>query len=184
MSWTTPKTWQLNEILTSSDMNTYVSDNTNYLYGRRVDATLITWELANNTGYTNFIRDAWRTVPITNEYGDADGNVTIDTANDRFTLAAGTYVIMAGLGFAATTRRALRIYNHTDSVVSGVNQGLAHSSEAGMTLTTIITIGGSKTFEVQVYPNGADFSANHLAHTVNSGGNEHWMHCTIIKISD
>ena len=31
MAWTTPKTW-ISEILTSNDMNTYLTDNTQYLY--------------------------------------------------------------------------------------------------------------------------------------------------------
>ena len=31
MPWTTPKTW-ISEVLTSDDMNTYLSDNTQYLY--------------------------------------------------------------------------------------------------------------------------------------------------------
>ena len=31
MAWTTPKTW-VSEVLTSNDMNTYLSDNTQYLY--------------------------------------------------------------------------------------------------------------------------------------------------------
>ena len=31
MAWTTPKTWT-SEVLTSEDMNTYLSDNTQYLY--------------------------------------------------------------------------------------------------------------------------------------------------------
>lgn len=30
MSWTTPKTWASGDILTASDMNTYVRDNTDY----------------------------------------------------------------------------------------------------------------------------------------------------------
>lgn len=31
MTWTTPKTWVTGDVLTASDMNTYVRDNTNYL---------------------------------------------------------------------------------------------------------------------------------------------------------
>lgn len=31
MAWTTPKTW-VSEVLTSNDMNTYLSDNTQFLY--------------------------------------------------------------------------------------------------------------------------------------------------------
>ena len=34
MSWTNPKTWSFGEILTSTDMNTYVRDNTSELFAR------------------------------------------------------------------------------------------------------------------------------------------------------
>lgn len=33
MTWTLPKTWNVGDVLTSTDMNTYVRDNSNYLYG-------------------------------------------------------------------------------------------------------------------------------------------------------
>jgi hypothetical protein len=33
VAWTTPKTWAVNSAATSSDQNTYVRDNTNFLYG-------------------------------------------------------------------------------------------------------------------------------------------------------
>lgn len=46
MAWTSPKTWALNELLTSADMNTYLTDNTAYLYdtldGALTDITDIT----------------------------------------------------------------------------------------------------------------------------------------------
>ena len=32
MAWTTTKTWSGSEVLTAPDINTYVSDNTDYLY--------------------------------------------------------------------------------------------------------------------------------------------------------
>ena len=31
MTWTTPKTWSFQEVLTAADMNTYVRDNSNHL---------------------------------------------------------------------------------------------------------------------------------------------------------
>jgi hypothetical protein len=34
VAWTSPKTWSFGEILTSTDMNTYVRDNTLALFGR------------------------------------------------------------------------------------------------------------------------------------------------------
>jgi hypothetical protein len=32
MAWTSPKTWSFGEVLTSTDMNTYVRDNTEFLF--------------------------------------------------------------------------------------------------------------------------------------------------------
>lgn len=34
MAWSTPKTWNVGDVLTASDMDTYVRDNTNFLYQR------------------------------------------------------------------------------------------------------------------------------------------------------
>lgn len=52
-SYTTPKTWSTNEILTSPDMNTYVRDNTEYLYERVQSGTAgFTLTAANATGGT------------------------------------------------------------------------------------------------------------------------------------
>jgi hypothetical protein len=36
VAWTNPKTWSFGEILTSTDMNTYVRDNTEFLFERGV----------------------------------------------------------------------------------------------------------------------------------------------------
>ena len=36
MAWTNPKTWSFGEVLTSTDMNTYVRDNTEFLFDRVV----------------------------------------------------------------------------------------------------------------------------------------------------
>jgi hypothetical protein len=35
MAWTSPKTWNTNDVLTSTDMDTYVRDNPNYLLSGR-----------------------------------------------------------------------------------------------------------------------------------------------------
>lgn len=38
--WTTPKTWNVGDVLTAADMNTYVRDNTSYLHDPIVDYTV------------------------------------------------------------------------------------------------------------------------------------------------
>jgi hypothetical protein len=42
VAWTNPKTWSFGEILTSTDMNTYVRDNTDELRSNAADASFLT----------------------------------------------------------------------------------------------------------------------------------------------
>jgi hypothetical protein len=61
MSWTTPKTWATGEVLTSSDMNTYVRDNTAALreFGGALVGRSTNLNVADNTNTTV----TWGTTP-------------------------------------------------------------------------------------------------------------------------
>lgn len=178
MAWTTPKTWAAG-VLLSSDLNTHVRDNLNYLYGRRTDSTVITYEGANGTTSISFTGAGWRTLPITNEYGDADSNVTIDTANDRFTLPAGTYLVQISTGRLSAGFNAIRLYNFTDSIQVGT-QGLVGSTTGlGSSGQVIVTIASSKVFEAQMW-----ISTTSTIAAITSGATECFAQIYIQKISD
>jgi len=49
MAWTIPKTWNVGDVLTSTDLNTYVRDNSSFLYG---DTNEVAVTIAS--GWANF----------------------------------------------------------------------------------------------------------------------------------
>jgi hypothetical protein len=61
MAWTTPKTWTTGEVLTSSDMNTYVRDNLSHLnqFGGALVARSTNLNVADSTNTTV----TWGTTP-------------------------------------------------------------------------------------------------------------------------
>lgn len=61
MAWTTPKTWNADEVLTASDMNTYVRDNTEALRNRESDD----YVLDGGTDYT-YALATWADIDSTN----------------------------------------------------------------------------------------------------------------------
>lgn len=74
MAWTTPKTW-VSEVLTSNDMNTYLSDNTQYLYDE-LTATVVKQIDTQTTEYS--------TTSTTSVAIDAtDLNVTLTLSGDK-----------------------------------------------------------------------------------------------------
>lgn len=65
MAWTTPKTWNELDTLTSADMNTYVRDNVGYAKGRPVAAASRLNRTPFNTTSTVFTDLPTATVDIT-----------------------------------------------------------------------------------------------------------------------
>jgi hypothetical protein len=53
VSFTTPKTWSFGEVLTATDMNTYVRDNTQFLFDRGIEFEVA----ASNTVNLDFSSD-------------------------------------------------------------------------------------------------------------------------------
>jgi len=61
VSFTTPKTWAFGEVLTSTDMNTYVRDNTEELFDRDTDASLLTAGTVSQDRLPVLARQSFRT---------------------------------------------------------------------------------------------------------------------------
>lgn len=88
MAWTTPKTW-VSEILTSNDMNTYLSDNTQFLYDQ------VTAPLAE-FAYTRVAAVDYSTTSTT--------NVDIDSTNMSTTLTTSGGDLL--VNFVGSIRRS------------------------------------------------------------------------------
>ena len=101
-----------------------------------------------------FTSGAWRTRDLNTEISDADGIVSI--SSNQFTLATGTYTIEWEAPAAySVNHHSTRLYNSTDASV----EQLGSSEFANSSFSTIsygkdvVTISGSKTFEIQHFAN-------------------------------
>ncbi len=108
---------------------------------------------AYDTHGGTFTSGAWRTRDLNTEVSDADGIVSI--ASNQFTLQAGTYTIEWRTNVLEVNEAQTRLYNITDSSVTGV--GMQEYTSSGNTVSSLMqgyavtTISGAKVFEVQAY---------------------------------
>ena len=131
MAWNTPKTWSVGDVLTASEMNTYVRDNTGFLNAppscRAYNSAAIS--INNNTiTALTFNSERW----------DTDSIHSTVTNTERLTATtAGIYHIYGSVAFAAnsTGDRALYIYLSGSVIYSSMRVGAA----TGRTICTIST---------------------------------------------
>ena len=98
-----------------------------------------------------FTSGAWRTRDLNAELSDPDGIVSI--SSNQFTLAAGSYLVVASAPALGVNNHKLKIYNITDSadVQIGTSE-YAHASDYSTKRSFVssrFTISGSKVFEIQ-----------------------------------
>jgi hypothetical protein len=64
MGWTSPKTWSTNDVLTSTDMDTYVRDNSLYVHSGRPNARTV----RDNAASYQTASTAWTLVDVINGF--------------------------------------------------------------------------------------------------------------------
>ena len=148
MAWNTPKTWAVGDILTASDMNTYVRDNTDFLNAppsARVynDADI---SVANNTLVAlTFNTERWDTDTIHNT----------STNTNRLTCqTAGLYHIYGTVLFAAnaTGQRAVQIkLNGTTFIGGDMRVDAAASGGTRLTAVTEYSLSAADYVELVVF---------------------------------
>ena len=119
--------------------------------GKFASYAIICDQKSSNTAGGTFTTGAWQTRDLNTEISDPDGIVSI--SSNKFTLAAGTYLIKASAPGHRVNAHVIRLYNDTDSatVVHGTSEW-SHNSYATTTrsfLSTRFTISGTKVFEIQ-----------------------------------
>jgi hypothetical protein len=146
MSWTTPKTWAVDELVTASALNSHLRDNLNYLFGRPKQSV----KRDNNVAYTT----------------TSTSFVDVDSTNLKLTLTlTGSSVL---IGFTAVPATVNNI-GFLDFAVDGARyasegtEGLAAvepNSYVPMTMTALITglSAGSHNFTVQWRVNGGSMA--------------------------
>lgn len=110
---------------------------------------------------------------LNTEVYDSSGIVSI--SSNQFPLAAGTYLLVERAPFYATGRARLRFYNATDA--AAVGYGVASYSTSGgdptqchPTVTAVVTITGTKAFELQYSAASASGGTNGLGVAESDAG--------------
>lgn len=183
MAWTAPKTWALGELLTSSDLNTYIRDNNLFLFDSLPKVAIIADVKSSGTDGGASVAGAWYGRDLNTKVSDPDGIVSI--ATNEFTLGAGTYWIEAKSNTHRINGSQIRIYNVTDSavVVTGLNvHGTSASQDSGATalVSGLVTIASSKAFAIE-YRCETSRSTDGLGHALG-WGDEKYTEVTIVKV--
>ena len=137
MPWTTPRTWVAGEILTASNMNTHVRDNTSWLgtdkpHCRvRNSAALL---IANTT-----------TTALTFDTEDFDVGAmhSTVTSTDRITVptgGAGAYLCGMGVDWATNSAGYRQIFIRTNGTTTIVAEALPVTTAAAICHQVIVTI--------------------------------------------
>lgn len=110
MAWTTPRSWQVGDVVTAAWMNTYVSDDLNALAaGPYCDL------YATAPGSTSSSVNVFTAIPFDTEVADTDTMHDTSTNTSRITATTGgLYLVSGGAGIvqqaAAVMRFAIAFY--------------------------------------------------------------------------
>ena len=121
-------------------------------FGKFASYAVIADVKGGNANGGTFTLGAWRTRDLNTELADADSIVSI--SSNQFTLAAGSYLIMASAPALRVSSHQLRLYNISSSaaVQSGnVEYAAGGSGKSGNTAraSARVVISGSTVFEIQ-----------------------------------
>lgn len=122
IAWTSPKTWGGSEVLTSVDINAYLSDNTEYLYDNCPETSGYTNQGTFTAQTNNRIEFGYLYIGITtSSYGSA-----AVTFNQAFAAAPAVMVTEGNLanapcraGAVGTGGFTLSVYNGSGGTMSG-----------------------------------------------------------------
>ena len=98
-----------------------------------------------------FTSGAWRVRTLNTEVYDPAGVVTLDAPNNRFTLGAGTYLLLGLMPAFEVINHRARIWNVTDTAALAYSQNArsAANTQTNALLLTVFTIAGDKVYQVE-----------------------------------
>jgi hypothetical protein len=85
MSWTTPRTWVVGEVLTAANLNTHVRDNLAWAAG----ASKLTARVNSTASWTHNGSGSYRSIDFTEEVWDPAGMHSTSSNNHRLTVPTG-----------------------------------------------------------------------------------------------
>lgn len=141
MAWNTPRTWATNEVLTSANMNTYVSDDLSWLGSVRPHCQVR--DATGPTGVASWVNPSWDaiTTNVGSMAGAGTGFVTATTA--------GFYLIGASCTFGSDGTAGVRALMLSSAATGGgtvycqSNTTVHGGNASGAVATTMLQMGAS-----------------------------------------
>ena len=152
MAYTTPKTWAVGNVLTASDMNTYVRDNAAFLYGPPSCR-------AYNDADISIANNSVTALTFNSERWDTDTMHDLSTNTGRLTCkTAGIYHIYANVQFAAndTGYRTCTIRLGGSTVIGAMSITEVSDVAQRLIVSTEYPLAVNDYVEVTVYQNSGD----------------------------
>ena len=159
-----------NRVFTLPDLADATLLTSNAALGKFASYAIICDQKTSGTHGGTFTSGSWRTRDLNTELADADGIVTI--SSNKFTLQAGTYLVVASAPAFRVDRHMIRMMNETDG--TAVEYGTSeHCDSSDITTTRSFlkarfTISGAKEFEIS---HRCQTTKSSDGFGVNSGGN-------------
>lgn len=162
MTWTTPKTFVSGDVLTASEMNTYVRDNTSDL----------------NTRLTTFESGGW--VPLGSGSGTASSVAMTEPTGERIfkvilivNKASGTHQVITTLN-AISTGYTGQFWNvASDAIAASTSQDYGSTTSWALTPNTTLAL---MYMELDISYHNSNNQANMLGRLVSSGAStSHWI---------
>lgn len=169
--WTTPPTFVVGQTVLAADLNTYIRDNTNFLYSPPCAKSSKTADI----GITD---STWTSTALGNVIYDTDG--ITNTSNGTFTIqTAGVYILTATCLFAtsSTNRREIRLNVNNGTLIAKQELGTPSSSHAsGLSVTAHQLMAQGDTVVAEVWQNSGS-TLNLLGSNVPLGYSlsAHWV---------
>jgi len=125
---------------------------------------IVTQNYTAAAGYTPaaFTANTRNKIALNTVVSDPDSVVTFSDVNDQITLAAGTYVIRARTGCIETSSTLFILRNSTDSTDTAAATAYyaqGYNAAGQIELETRVTIAGSKTYQLEIVPQAAGYTA-------------------------
>lgn len=153
MTWTTPRTWAVSELVTAALLNAHLRDNLLALYNRRLHMVAYCDQQVSGVAPASIPYGAFRTRVLNLELIDTGNYGAL--ASNQMTLQPGRYV---GIGISAQTgnqAHMLALYNVTGA---GYYPGLTTTGVGSLNLvvTPELQLTVATTFELRHYLAGSD----------------------------
>jgi hypothetical protein len=161
MAWNTPKTWAVGDILTASDVNTYVRDNTNFLNAPPSARVY-------NDAAISINNDTITALTFNSERWDTDTIHNTSTNTNRLTCqTAGLYLIHGHVRFASnnTGYRIAGIRLNGSTQIANQKTGATQGTTTVLSVSTVYLLTASDYVELVAYQDSGG------ALNVEAGGN-------------